>query len=594
MAYVITQPCCNDASCVDVCPVNCIHPTPDEAPFATTEMLYIDPDTCIDCGACVDECPVEAIFPDNELDEDDAPYLQMNASYFEKHPMGPDWPEPITMAKIDPELGTLKVAIVGSGPAACYAAMELTGKPRVEVDMFDRLPTPYGLVRAGVAPDHPGTKGVTDQFRAVVAKKTVRCHFNVEVGTHISHSELLDHHHAVIYAVGAAGDRKLEIPGEDLPGSHAATEFVAWYNGHPGYADRTFDLSGERAVIVGNGNVALDVARILVTDPDQLAKTDLAEHALEALRNSKIREVVILGRRGPAQAAYTNPELLALGQMANVDVVVDPIEAELDEASQAFVDSDAAEPSVLLKVKQAQEFASRTADPSRKRIVLRFLTSPVEVLGDGAVSQVRIVKKRIGGNADRSALRPAYRNRGDDRHFTGASVGRIPRHTDGRLALRRRSRRDPQRERQSNRHRDRHADPGCLRRGLDQARTDWRDRHQQVLLRRDRVDDLRRLRWWAPRHPDRGCRQVAGFVGRPVAGSGGLSRLAADRQGRTRIRCRNRTAANQTHLHRIHVGGCPERGIATFGRTSELLDCRFCVLMTMEMCGLLSSACSGV
>lgn len=146
-------------------------------------------------------------------------------------------------------------------------------------------------------------------------------------------------------------------------------------------------------MIVGNGNVALDVARILVTDPDQLAKTDLAEHALEALRNSKIREVVILGRRGPAQAAYTNPELLALGQMANVDVVVDPIEAELDEASQAFVDSDAAEPSVLLKVKQAQEFASRTADPSRKRIVLRFLTSPVEVLGDGAVSQVRIVKK---------------------------------------------------------------------------------------------------------------------------------------------------------------------------------------------------------
>lgn len=395
MAYVITQPCCNDASCVDVCPVNCIHPTPDEAPFATTEMLYIDPDTCIDCGACVDECPVEAIFPDNELDEDDAPYLQMNASYFEKHPMGPDWPEPITMAKIDPELGTLKVAIVGSGPAACYAAMELTGKPRVEVDMFDRLPTPYGLVRAGVAPDHPGTKGVTDQFRAVVAKKTVRCHFNVEVGTHISHSELLDHHHAVIYAVGAAGDRKLEIPGEELPGSHAATEFVAWYNGHPGYADRTFDLSGERAVIVGNGNVALDVARILVTDPDQLAKTDLAEHALEALRNSKIREVVILGRRGPAQAAYTNPELLALGQMANVDVVVDPIEAELDEASQAFVDSDAAEPSVLLKVKQAQEFASRTADPSRKRIVLRFLASPVEILGDDAVAQVRIVKNEL-------------------------------------------------------------------------------------------------------------------------------------------------------------------------------------------------------
>lgn len=395
MAYVITQPCCNDASCVDVCPVNCIHPTPDEAPFATTEMLYIDPDTCIDCGACVDECPVEAIFPDNELSESDAAYEAMNAAYFEKHPMGPDWPVPTPMAKIDPELGTLKVAIVGSGPAACYAAMELTGKPRVEVDLFDRLPTPFGLVRAGVAPDHPGTKGVTDQFRTVVAKKTVRCHFNVEVGKQISHAELLEHHHAVIYAVGAAGDRRLGIAGEDLPGSHAATEFVAWYNGHPGYADRTFDLSGERAVIVGNGNVALDVARILVTDPDILAKTDLADHALETLRNSNIREVVILGRRGPVQAAYTNPELMALGQMADVDVVVDPLEVQLDEESRAFIDSDAAEPSALLKVKQVQEFASRTSDSTRKRIVLRFLASPVEVLGDGAVSQLRIVKNEL-------------------------------------------------------------------------------------------------------------------------------------------------------------------------------------------------------
>ena len=461
--------------------------------------------------------------------------------------------------------------------------------------MFDRLPTPYGLVRAGVAPDHPGTKGVTDQFRAVVAKKTVRCHFNVEVGTHISHSELLDHHHAVIYAVGAAGDRKLEIPGEDLPGSHAATEFVAWYNGHPGYADRTFDLSGERAVIVGNGNVALDVARILVTDPDQLAKTDLAEHALEALRNSKIREVVILGRRGPAQAAYTNPELLALGQMANVDVVVDPIEAELDEASQAFVDSDAAEPSVLLKVKQAQEFTSRTADPSRKRIVLRFLTSPVEILGDGAVSQVRIVKNELAATPTGQLSARPTETEETIGHFTGASVGRIPRHTDGRLALRRRSRRDPQRERQSNRHRDRHA------RSRVSTSRGWIKRGPTGVIGTNKYcsaetvsmifDDFAGGRLATP---DRGCRQVAGFVGRPVAGSGGLSRLAAYRQGRTRIRCRNRTAANQTHLHRIHVGGCPGARIATFGRTSELLDCRFCVLMTMEMCGLLSSVCSGV
>ncbi len=306
MAYVITQACCNDASCVDVCPVNCIHPTPDEPEFATTEMLYIDPQTCIDCGACVDECPVDAIFGENELSEAHSMYPEINAAYFEKHPIGPDWPELGSPRKLSAELGTLRVAIVGSGPSACYAAIELTSRPRVEVDMFDRLPTPYGLVRAGVAPDHPGTKGVSDVFRSALGKRSVQCHFNVEVGRHVSHEELLEHHHAVIYAVGAASDRRLGVPGEDLPGSHAATEFVAWYNGHPDYADHEFDLSGERAVIVGNGNVALDVARVLVTDPDELAKTDMAEHAVEALRHSNIREVVIVGRRGPAQAAYTN------------------------------------------------------------------------------------------------------------------------------------------------------------------------------------------------------------------------------------------------------------------------------------------------
>ncbi|MFD4366783.1 FAD-dependent oxidoreductase [Rhodococcus sp. NPDC058521] len=395
MAYVITQPCCNDASCVDVCPVNCIHPTPDEKPFATTEMLYIDPDTCIDCGACVEECPVEAIYADHELPEGDEPYLDINAEYFSKHPIGPDWPDVVKPVSIPSDLGTLHVAIVGSGPAACYAAMELTAKPRIEVDIFDRLPTPYGLVRAGVAPDHPGTKGVTDQFRSAVGRRTVRCHFNVEVGDRISHDELLQNHHAVIYAVGAAGDRKLGIPGEELDGSFAATEFVAWYNGHPDYADREFDLSGKRAVIVGNGNVALDVARILVTDPDALAETDLAEHALAALRKSNIEEVVILGRRGPAQAAYTNPELLALGRMPDVDIVVDTEEAVLDPESRSFVDSEDSEPSVALKVSQVEGFANRTPDPAKKRIVLRFLASPVEYVGDG---EGRVEKIRIAAN----------------------------------------------------------------------------------------------------------------------------------------------------------------------------------------------------
>ncbi|MDH6677080.1 ferredoxin--NADP+ reductase [Rhodococcus sp. LBL1] len=395
MAYVITQACCNDASCVDVCPVNCIHPTPDEPEFATTEMLYIDPQTCIDCGACVDECPVDAIFGDNELSEAHAVYSEINAAYFEKHPIGPDWPELAEPRSLSADLGTLRVAIVGSGPAACYAAIELTSRPRVEVDMFDRLPTPYGLVRAGVAPDHPGTKGVADVFRSALSKRSVQCHFNVEVGQHVSHDELLQHHHAVIYAVGAASDRHLGVPGEDLPGSHAATEFVAWYNGHPDYADHTFDLSGERAVIVGNGNVALDVARILVTDPDELAKTDIAQHAVDALRSSNIREVVIVGRRGPAQAAYTNPELIALGQMADVDIVVDPDEAILDSASRAWIDGPDSEPSEKLKVRQVEEFAKRTATDGRKRIVLRYLASPEEILGGERVEGIRLVRNEL-------------------------------------------------------------------------------------------------------------------------------------------------------------------------------------------------------
>jgi len=395
---------------VDVCPVNCIHPTPDEPEFATTEMLYIDPQTCIDCGACVDECPVDAIFGDNELSEAHAVYADINAAYFDKHPIGPDWPELPEPRSLSADLGTLRVAIVGSGPAACYAAIELTSRPRVEVDMFDRLPTPYGLVRAGVAPDHPGTKGVADVFRSALSKRSVQCHFNVEVGQHISHDELLQHHHAVIYAVGAASDRHLGVPGEDLPGSHAATEFVAWYNGHPDYANRTFDLSGERAVIVGNGNVALDVARILVTDPDELAKTDIAEHAVEALRHSNIREVVIVGRRGPAQAAYTNPELIALGQMADVDIVVDPDEAILDSASRAWIDGPDSEPSEKLKVRQVEEFAKRTATDGRKRIVLRYLASPEEVLGDERVEGIRLVRNElVADDAGKLSARPTDR-----------------------------------------------------------------------------------------------------------------------------------------------------------------------------------------
>ncbi|WP_328388672.1 4Fe-4S binding protein [Nocardia sp. NBC_00416] len=381
MAYVITQRCCNDASCVSECPVDCIRPTPDQPEFATTEMLYIDPDTCIDCGACVDACPVEAIFSEDDLSASLARFRDINAAWFERHPLESNLDPISTPVRPPKELGTLRVAIVGAGPAAAYAADELLRRCDVQVEMFDRLPTPWGLVRAGVAPDHPGTKTVAGMFESAFRRDTLQYYLNVEVGTHITHEELLAHHHAVLYAVGASSDRRMGVPGEDLPGSHSATEFVAWYNGHPDYADRAFDLSGDRAVIVGNGNVALDVARVLTVDPDELAKTDIADHALAALRGSTIREVVVLGRRGPLQAAYTSPEFLALAHLSGVDIVIDPAELELDPASQALLDSPEVEPSLKLKYALAEEFAAKPPTEGNKRIVFKYLAAPTAVTG---------------------------------------------------------------------------------------------------------------------------------------------------------------------------------------------------------------------
>ncbi|MFR9753278.1 FAD-dependent oxidoreductase [Nocardia sp. 004] len=409
MAYVITQRCCNDASCVSECPVDCIRPTPDQPEFATTEMLYIDPDTCIDCGACVDVCPVEAIFAEDDLPASLARFRDINAAYFQRHPLESNFDPIITPARPPKELGTLRVAIVGTGPAACYAADELLRRAEVEVEMFDRLPTPWGLVRAGVAPDHPGTKTVSNMFESAFRRDKLQYYLNVEVGTRISHEELMRHHHAVIYAVGASTDRRLGIPGEDLAGSHSATEFVAWYNGHPDYADRTFDLSGERAVIVGNGNVALDVARVLTVDPEELAKTDIADHALSALRQSKIREVVVLGRRGPLQAAYTSPEFLALTHLEGVDIIVDEADLELDQVSQAMLDDPQIEPALTLKYTLAEEYAAGRRDEGNKRIIFRYLVSPTALTGTEQVESVELVHNELVDTGGQPTARPTDR-----------------------------------------------------------------------------------------------------------------------------------------------------------------------------------------
>ncbi|GAC67843.1 putative ferredoxin--NADP(+) reductase [Gordonia soli NBRC 108243] len=384
--------------------MNCIHPTPDEPEFLTAEMLYIDPETCIDCGACIDECPVEAILPDDQIEDRDEPYLQINADYYTDH----DVEGGLVPPRKAPQLpdGELHVAIVGAGPAAFYAAEELVRRPTVKVDMFDRLPTPYGLVRAGVAPDHAPTKGVEKTFAATAGKRNFDYFLNVEVGKHISHDELTDRYHAVVYAVGASTDKRLGIDGEDLAGSIPATEFVAWYNGHPDYVDLGVDLSSERAVVIGNGNVALDVARILVSDPDDLAKTDIADHALTALRESKVREVVLVARRGVAQAAYTNSEFLALGDVEGVDVVIDPDDLVLDAATEAALADGSLDSTIGTKIRLAREFSERETTDGNRRIVFRFLTSPVEISGTDHVDGVTLVRNEYAPGSGNVGVTP--------------------------------------------------------------------------------------------------------------------------------------------------------------------------------------------
>jgi ferredoxin--NADP+ reductase len=287
----------------------------------------------------------------------------------------------------------LRVAVVGSGPAGFYAAGALLGADLpAEVDMIERLPTPWGLVRLGVAPDHPKLKTVSRAYERIADQPGFRFLGNVEVGRDLSHEDLRGLYDAVIYAVGAQSDRRLGIPGEDLPGSWAATELVAWYNGHPDYQGLAFDLSAERAVVIGNGNVALDVARMLALTPEELAPTDTTDKAIEALGNSGIREIVMLGRRGPAQAAFTPPELAELGELAGADVVVDPAELELDTASEAALAGDVRS---RRNVEILRELAARVPSGKPRTLHLRFLVSPVSIVGDDRVEAIAVVRNRL-------------------------------------------------------------------------------------------------------------------------------------------------------------------------------------------------------
>jgi ferredoxin--NADP+ reductase len=316
----------------------------------------------------------------------------------------------------------LRVAIIGAGPTGFYAADALLRKEGVvvEVDLYDRLPTPYGLVRLGVAPDHQKIKSVTAVFDKVAASPRFRFFGGVEFGKDVALADLRAHYHQILYSTGAQTDRRMEIPGEDLTRSHPATEFVAWYNGHPDYPDSEFDLSVERAAVVGVGNVAVDVARILSRTPEELARTDIADHALGALSRSRIREVYLLGRRGPAQAAFTNPEIKELGELGGADIEVRPEEVELDPLSRAAIEKRQ-DRATLKKVEILQGYARQRPTGKPRKLVVRFLVSPVELIGDatGRVVKMRLVKNELYATQT-GALQP----RATDR-FEELSVGLV-------------------------------------------------------------------------------------------------------------------------------------------------------------------------
>ncbi len=297
----------------------------------------------------------------------------------------------------------LRVAIIGSGPSGFYAADRLQKEKNLalEIDMFERLPTPYGLVRGGVAPDHPKIKSVEKVYEKIASQPSFRFFGHVNFGIDITHDELKQHYHAIIYAVGAQSDRVLNIPGETLPGSHAATEFVGWYNGHPDYRHLEFDLSQEQAAVIGVGNVAMDVARILSRTVDELRSTDIADYALEALSHSRVKEIYVLGRRGPVQAAFTNPEIKEMGELQDADVVIDPAEVAIDTYSQEYLDQSS-DRTAINNVEILRRYSQQPLQGKSRRVIFRFLVSPVEILGTERVEGLKIVHNELTRRSDGS------------------------------------------------------------------------------------------------------------------------------------------------------------------------------------------------
>ena len=399
MPHVVTQACCGDASCVYACPVNCIHPTPDEPDFGTAEMLYIDPNTCVDCGACVTACPVGAISASHHLTDGQERFIDINAAMYAttgagqvgtadlgitpaRFPVDPGRraplarirpPEPIQVAE------RISVAVVGTGPSAMYAADELLRHEQVSVTMYERLDRPFGLARFGVAPDHHETRAVMALFDDIARNPRLDIRLNTEIGRDVQLSDLQRDHTAVIWAGGAPTDRPLAVEGAGATGVHSATSMVGWYNYHPDFADLDINLDVAEAVVIGNGNVALDVARILVRDRDHLAATTIAPQALAALRSSPIERVTVLGRRGAEHAAFTLPELVGLVD-GGIPVTTD--------ASELPDPAAATSPTAAKKLELLHELAARPTPAGRH---IRFVFNRVPqrlVVEDNRVREV--------------------------------------------------------------------------------------------------------------------------------------------------------------------------------------------------------------
>lgn len=410
MAFAITQSCCSDAGCVSVCPVGCIHPAPGEPGFGTADILHIDPEKCIDCGACADACPVDAIFPIDRLGLKDAHFAEVNAAYYRDTQVD-SGPTPTQYARIPRLPEGLHVALVGTGPSAGYALRTLLNRTTAAVTVIDKLPTPGGLIRSGVAPDHPATKNIMHGFDLHLRDPRVTVLGGVEIGVDISPQDLAAHFDAVVYAVGASEPRRLGIPGEDLHGSTSATETVAWYNGIPDVENPLRPGVVGRTVLVGTGNVALDIARLFHTSSEALRRTDIADRSLPFFDDNATSEIVLLGRRGSETAAYTKAEFAALAAMPDVEVVT--------------LDADDVDPA---------QFAG-PPEPGRRRVVFVFGTRPVEVVGDDG--QMTAVRVRSGEReydiaADNLISSIGYRTRPIEGLPFDADAGLIP-SRDGRV-----------------------------------------------------------------------------------------------------------------------------------------------------------------